>query len=174
MGQDSNGFEFGTTRRNQAQAKGKGLAVSIGDMKHRVTLCSADDIAENDGRIVIARRSVVTVWAKIEEDRGSFWSRQGFAVKEQRETPSHSIFIRYRAQFDITAHAWIFEDRKNAPARWWKVLEVQEIEDLGVYKRFWKLRCRLVERSDTASAPQGPAEPKSPAAAAPLPNGVTL
>lgn len=148
----------------------------IGSFRHMVTLCTADDIVLDGATIVLARRKAIDVRAAIKEDKGSTWSRDGFAVKEPRDTPTHCITIRYRGDhFSITSTAWIYEKRAAAPPRWWKVIKVSETEEQGIYPWNWDLKCRLVEKSDYAPAPQASASvAQSPAPAAKLPPGVRL
>ena len=168
-------FSFGTSRFNVAKASSKALSVQIGQMRHRLALCRADDIVIDGATIVLKRAEVLKVWASISEKHGSLWSREGYAVKESRDAQSHDVCIRYRKDFEIASAAWLYEERRDNPARWWKVLKVGEKQEIGVSQWFWTLGCRLVEKSDFALAPVDDKTQKpNPLAAMPLPKGVSL
>lgn len=139
-------------------------APKIAGLSHRVTLCSARDVVSEAGELRLTRVSAYDTWAAIRETRGSLFALDGVAIKEKRDTPSHEICIRYRRDKDISAAAWIYEQRLQSAPRWFKVISVSDVDEGG---QFWKLRCRIVERSDEVSQP-------SPVAVAALPPGVTL
>lgn len=144
---------------------------SIANFRHRVTICSADDIVTADGQIAIVKRKAWDAWAKIEPKRGSTFSRDGQVIKESRDNPSHEISIRYRSDKVIAASAWIFEQRMRSEPRWFKIIKVGDDGDVGY---LWCFQCRLVEKSDMIQRPQE-ARPADPASiVSPLPQGVVL
>lgn len=152
----------------------KPAKVSTGDLRHRVVLCTAHDVVLTDGAVSLSRTAVTPVWAKITEQRGSLFSREGTPVQEDRERPSHCIVIRRNPAYDLSATAWIYEARPDAAPRWFKVLDTKEVDEHGIYGRFWELRCRVVERADMAAPPQDPNARPDPTLAVPLPAGVSL
>lgn len=139
--------------------------VTTADLKHYVALCSAKDVVIDGAEIVLARPEVARVWAKIAPTRGSFMVG-GFEAGVSRETPTHEITLRYRSDLDISATAWIYEERLAAPPRWFKVLEEVDVDEAG---RWTRVKCRLVNRSDEAAAPSS-----LPGGAVPPPKGVSL
>jgi head-tail adaptor len=143
----------------------------IRDFKHRITLCSASDVVTEGGTMVLSRVAAWDAWAHIEESRGSFFSRDGYAVKEQRDQRSHKICIRYRTDKEISGAAWIYEQRAKSSPRWFKVLSVCDKGEMG---RFWQLECRLVERSDDVVKPVEAKPDDVTLQGMALPEGVTL
>jgi hypothetical protein len=169
----SGAFAFGSTARNSRRKPAAKKAVAIGDLRHRITLCTASDVVVDGASIVIHRTEALKRWAKIEEKSGSLWSPEGVAVKESRDRQTHCIFVRRSKQFEISAAAWIYEARQDLPPRWFKILKVKEIEETGVYPWFWEFSCRLVEKSDLAIGPEKPGEAQI-GTASKLPAGVKL
>lgn len=144
------------------------------DLKHRVTVCSSADVVTRDGTLILTRTKAWDTWAKIEPHRGSMFSRDGYAIRESRDQPSHRITIRLRPSILISSAAWLYEARRVSAPRWFKILDVTEI---GEAARFWEFAARLTERSDEITAPAEPGEP-CPASQSgltvPLPSGVKL
>lgn len=151
---------------------------SVGKMSHRVVLCTMQDVVNEAGEMRLTRQGVREVWASIEERRGSFFNREGEAIREAAEQRSHKICLRVCPDIEISGHAWVYEQRKSLASRWFKILDVSEergTEVAGRDARFWCLHCRLVERSDEVSKPVAPpTEPAVAAAPVPLPAGVRL
>ncbi|MGL5736574.1 MAG: phage head completion protein [Beijerinckiaceae bacterium] len=143
----------------------------IADFKHRIVMCSSQDVVSADGEMTLNKVSAWEAWAHVEEMRGSYFSREGYAIKEGRESPSHKICIRYRQDKEISSAAWIYEERRKSSPRWFKILEVRDVGELG---RHWALDCRLVQRSDMVVKPAPVAEPVTVTGAVPLPDGVRL
>lgn len=140
--------------------------IGISDLRHRVTLCSAKDETVNNVDIMLKRVGVFDAWASIQPVRGQFFAG-GYAEKESRDHYSHHVWIRFRSDLDITAWAWVYESRPTG-ARWYKVLAVEEIDENG---RFWRMQCRLSQKSEDA------VKPASGAGAfdtLPLPEGVRI
>lgn len=137
----------------------------IADRRHRVTICSAQDVVTEAGELRLTRVGAWDCWAAIKATRPSTFGRDGYVVKDPREGASHEIAIRYRTDKLISAAAWVYEARRKSAPRWFKVLSIrQEGEELI-------LSCRLIERSDDVLAPVEPGEALRPAA---LPQGVAL
>lgn len=144
---------------------------SIATFRHRVTICSADDVVTSDGEISIVKRKAWDAWAKIEPKRGSMFGRDGQVIKESRDAASHQIAIRYRSDKVIASSAWIFESRMRSEPRWFKILKVRDEGEVGF---LWVFECRLVEKSDLIQRPHE-AKPADPAGiVSPLPQGVQL
>lgn len=146
--------------------------ISIKDLRHKVWLCSAQDVIVAPGEIEIARQPVLWASARIQPKRGQQFAASGFAAHDEAEKPSHEITIRFRPDVDIHSTAWLYEERLQSGRRWYKVLDHHESE----CGRWVFLRCRLVEKGVTAPPPSAPAPATSPTLppAAPLPPGVIL
>lgn len=149
--------------------------IGIGELRHRVVLCTARDIADESGSIRLIREEAKQRRVKIEEKTKSMWSRDGMVIKTDRDAQTHMITIRIIRDIEISAHAWVYEHRDRLPPRWFKILGVKEKSEVGVYPRFWELSCHLYERSDEASRPAAEAASDQVAISpASLPAGVKL
>lgn len=142
---------------------------AIRDFKHRVALCSMQDVITTDGVLELSREDVFHTWACIEARAGSQFSPVGFAIMESREAKTHEIFIRYRSDTEVTSKAWIYDERLKSSSRWFKILSVQDFNEDGQY---WLFKCKLYERGDNVIPPTTP-EPTI-GTAVPLPEGVKL
>lgn len=144
--------------------------ISTADLRHRVKLCTMEDVVQGEEGLRLTRKEVFNAWAAIEAKRGSMFSREGTVIQESRETQSHLITIRYRYDFEISSAAWLYEEPLKSAPRWYKVLSVKDTTS-----EFWVLSCRLVEQSDFVSRPQDEAtpEPSNPFLTG-LPHGVRL
>lgn len=145
------------------------------DLKHRVMICTSQDVVVDGTTLVLARKGVRETWAMVAESREQLFARDGMAIREQRDAASHKITIRYNPDQPITSAAWVYEARLKSEPRWYKVLA---ISDLGEQGRFSVLRCRLVEKSDglLAPAPKAatPADPATGGMFAPVKTGALL
>lgn len=142
--------------------------VTLKDLKHRVVVCSMyDEVA--DSEVLLSREGVFQAWAKIEAKKASMFSKQGYAIQEDRETRTHKITIRHRSDLDISSAAWLYEERLKSPPRWFKVLGEMDPSECGLFMTF---DCRLVERSEMAQPPVAIIDDEFAAAA--LPEGVEL
>lgn len=121
---------------------------SISSFYHRVALASANDDSAN-GQLIVSKTGVITVWANIEPVRGAAYVN-GIAIRENLDNYSHNIIIRFIQTLDISAYAWLYEERPSG-RRWYKVLSVEEV---GERQRFWKMQCRLQQKSVNAVAPK--------------------
>lgn len=137
--------------------------VSLSSLTHRVKLCSAKDAVVDGGTVTLARQDALTTWAAIKPKRGSFFV-DGVAAMEDREKVSHCITIRFRPDVQISSTAWVYEERRAAPPRWYKVLAIVDREEKG---RWTELDVRLVESSDDLVKPEAPVVDR----AASLPKG---
>lgn len=132
--------------------------LSIADLCHRVKLCTMADVVKEDDGLRLTRNEVFGAWAAVEAKRGSMYAKDGVVIEESREVQSHLITIRYRYDFEISSAAWVFEEPRKSPPRWYKVLAVKEASS-----DWWVLSCRIVEKSDFVSQPQeGEAAPANP------------
>lgn len=145
---------------------------SIASFRHRVVICSAQDVVTTDGEMSLVKRKMWEAWAKIEPKRGSMFGRDGQVIKESRDTPSHEIAIRYRSDKVIASSAWIYEQRLRSEPRWFKILKVRDEGEVGY---LWCFECRLVEKSDLVARPQPIVTPDpSSGIIVPLPQGALL
>lgn len=126
----------------------KGNMTNLARFRHRIVLATSFVASVNETDIVLVREQVKEVWASITPVRGEFFIN-GIAQKENRNSYSHDIVIRYNSSMDISGYAWIYEDRPSGK-RWYKVTSVQEIDERG---RFWCIQARLVQKSDEAQIP---------------------
>jgi head-tail adaptor len=138
----------------------------ISALRHRVVLCSQKDVITSHGSLTLIRKEVMATWASIEAKRGSMFSPNGQAMMDNRNERTHIIKIRYRPDLEVSSYAWIYEERRISPPRWFKILTVDQTED-GC-SPCYEFGCRLVERSDEAQRPD------TPTVVASLPKGVHL
>lgn len=144
--------------------------IKLRDLKHRVTVCSMQDVVLDGGVMRLSRKGIYTAWAMIEPKRASNFSAPGFAIQEDRNSRSHVITIRYRSDLDFSSAAWLYEERLKSPPRWFKVIRGVDKEESG---QWFVMDCRLVERSDDAVGPTKDVE-TSALVATVMPKGVKL
>lgn len=136
--------------------------------KHRLVVCSQDDVVVDAGEMSLSRKGVYEGWAAITPRRSSTWSEQGNAVMDPANLRSHIIIMRYRADVDITSFAWLYEKQLKSPPRWFKILTVVDENENSEY---FKFECHLVEKGeDNIVTPEG----RKMDIASPLPHGVSL
>jgi hypothetical protein len=133
---------------------------SIAELRHRVVLCTMQDVVEKGGSMELTRKEVVETWARIRPfvtfgAKGAFISPGGYHVLDPNLHQSHWIVIRAQHRVDITTMAWIYEVRLKAPPRWFKVLGAIDQED----DRWIDIAVLLHERSDTAQPPRNTLSP---------------
>ena len=63
---------------------------------------------------------------------------------EEADRVTHIITIRGATEVDITSAAWVYEEFRKSPPRWYKVVGFSDVD------RWIRMTCRLVERSDDA------------------------
>lgn len=137
----------------------------IGDLRHRVKLCTAKDVSITDGVLMLARQEVVECWAKVEERRASSFTPNGHVVDDGKPKASHYITIRWRADILFSTTAYFYEARLQSPPRWFKVMGEGNVCEAS---RFFKIPVRLIDRADDTMMPsQTPAEAPRPQVARP-------
>lgn len=124
--------------------------LSSRDLKHRIALCAGQDVVTDNGTLILTRKDVLNTWAKIESKAASMFSRQGFAIMEDRNKQTHLISIRMRRDIDITSAAWVYEERMQSGARWFKVLG---IKDDGEDSDVTILSCKIIQRGEDLVEP---------------------
>ena len=136
--------------------------MKIRDLRHVVYLCRQDDVVEGTD-FKLRRESVLKMHAMIEPKRATQFSRHGAAMTKQDER-THIIKARYHPEIDVTAYAWIYEERRKSAPRWFKILQVSETEGKG--SPYFMFECRLTEKIVEPVA--------APTVAVDLPEGVSL
>lgn len=119
----------------------------IARMKHRVVLCSMDDVVTKDGEMILSREGIREVWASIDDRRDTLQDVSGFTLDKNKERQSQLITTRYMYDLNIQSTAWIFERRRKSAPRWFKVLGAIEHRLVFIFST------RLVERSDIVTPP---------------------
>ena len=124
---------------------------TVASLRHRVALCSMRDVVAKDGSIELTRKEITKTWAAIDVYRhhGSFMSQAGIVILEAAHRQTHVVMVRAQLGLDFTSAAWVYEERRKSPPRWYKVLS---FADPG---NWVELAVHLVEKSDTAVAPKG-------------------
>jgi head-tail adaptor len=113
------------------------------DLRHRVKLCSAQDVITEDGELKFSREEVFTTWAQIEAKIASQFNRSGENLLNEKERQTHLITIRFRRDIDVSSTAWIYEERAQSGARWFKVKGVRDLNEDG---QFLQISASLLER----------------------------
>lgn len=129
----------------------------IANFNHRIALCTMLDVVNNNGEMTLTRRPVAWLWAGIRQPRGSFVGASGYAIMEDaNKWLSHIITFRMQAQLSVSSAAWVYEELRLSPPRWYKILGFIDQD------RWVRLNCRLHERSDFVTPPYSPlaAEPQ--------------
>lgn len=124
------------------------IRVTARDLKHIVMLCTSNDVVTDDGKLILIRENVVTTWMKIEVKAASSFSRAGYNLDENTNKQTHIATMRFRRDFDISTAAWIYEERLQSGARWFKIIGVKEEDG-----KFMVLALHLVERGDNLVEP---------------------
>lgn len=123
----------------------------ICELRYRIALCTMHDVVSENGHMLLRRKEIAKLWAKIESIVGvpPYLSPLGFNIMTGVDVASHRIWLRARARLDVTSAAWCFEERRASAPRWYKVLGVSD-------DREWVcLNTKLMEASDNAVAPAG-------------------
>ena len=125
--------------------------LQISDFKHRMVVCSMDDRIDGEANEYrLTRKGIYSGWAYLEAKKASTFAREGVTIGESLDVPTHTIYMNYRTDIEISSAAWLYEERRKSAPRWFKITQVIEGDC------YFEFRCRLVERSDTASMPQEP------------------
>lgn len=145
--------------------------IPISAFRHRLQLCSQTDVVQN-GSLFLAREGVRAVRATVVPKKASTFSRQGAATKDSRNARTHVITVRHFDDLSISAYAWLFEERRKSPPRWFKILSVVETEASGT--RYYIFDCRLTEITDNAPKPDDTPPKGGLDPVIGLPDGVSL
>lgn len=121
--------------------------------RHRVYLCTQNDVVVDNGTLVLIREKVKPMWAEIfnKPEKGTLFTPDGFAYKDTKETHSHRIRVLYDWRYNISNLAWIYEERRKSPPRWFKIIGLDQTEGQGT--QYFMFYVRLTERSDEAVKP---------------------
>jgi len=127
-------------------------APKLHELIHRVALCTQKDIVVDGSTMELRRESVVWTWARVRSHYGlpSIVARSGYTIfnAEGKNTiATHAISIRAGIGVDITAMAFVYEERRKSMPRWYKVLGFSETDD------YLTLPVRMIEKSDAALPP---------------------
>lgn len=117
--------------------------------KHWMQVCSARDVIVGD-QLQFSQKFIYEGWAMINPRRQQTFSAEGHSVMEEKDRRTHFIHMRYNPNVEITTSAWIYEERRLSPPRWFKILfSGDEYED----GRYFKFDCRLMEAGDSIIEP---------------------
>lgn len=125
-------------------------------MEHRIALCRQQDVVTSGDTMSLVRTEVVWTWARIKSYYGvpAFLNQQGYAVLDPHNRATHAITVRGGLEVEITNTAWIYEERRKSPPRWYKVLGFTD--PVG-----WiHMTARLIEKSDLVVPPRTPLSPQ--------------
>lgn len=143
--------------------------LKVSDFRHMLILCSQNDVVMKNGMLAVKKIGVMPVRCKIEQKASSMFSPHGATMKDSSDSRTHQVTMRYHPEINISAMAWLYEERLISPPRWFKILKVGQTEDQG--SLFYIVDARITERSDFAATPTDSAS-KGPAVG--LPSGVRL
>lgn len=117
--------------------------------KHRVHVCRNEDVVV-DGQLIFQRRSLFEGWAMIDPRRTQTFGADGHSIYEERDRRTHFIRMRYNPDVEYSVAAWLYEERRKSPPRWFKILFSGDEYETSQY---WKFECRLMERGDDILQP---------------------
>lgn len=101
--------------------------MTIGEMRHRVTLQRLVEQPDGNVGITPTYEDIATVWADVETVTGLVY----FDGRQTEGATSYRITIRYRS--DITSEQWVLYDGRR--------LRIRSVVNLKVRKRFLILDC---------------------------------
>lgn len=132
------------------------FAPKIAHLKSRIALCTMEDVVVNNGDMELRRKEVAWLWARITASPivMSDLSPYGYPVKENFDRQTHRVMIRRQTYLDITSAAWVYEQRRITPPRWFKVLGFADIQ------QWIFLTVHLQERSELAQPPMSSLDPR--------------
>lgn len=130
--------------------------LSVGSLRHRVTICAWTEEPDQDISIIRKRPGVFEAWAKVMPIKASrvFDTRVAFG---DQNAPTHEIIIRRPSDTFITSKHWVFTETRGAQ-RWFRVHATQDIEERGCYTQ---LMVREHEIKDERSDPATHKQPKN-------------
>jgi hypothetical protein len=125
------------------------LATMTCDLKHRIELCSMREEVVNGATMELKRYPIVRCWAMIEHQyyNPSFISPIGYAILESRERTTHIITVRNGLAIEVSSSAWVYEERRKSPPRWYKILGYSEEGN------WLSMHTHLIQKSDEAVTP---------------------
>ena len=127
----------------------------ISDLRHRLALCSMQDVVEKDGTMELSRKEIAWTWGWImgQQTVPSFLTPYGYPFGEKFDRVTHRIMVRGGLALDYTSAAWVYETRRVGVPRWYKVVGQFD------YERWVFLNVHLQERSEDAQPPVGGLRP---------------
>lgn len=133
-------------------------APKIHELTHRVALCSQQDVVMDSQTMELRRTGVVWAWARVKSHYGlpAFLGQMGYTIMDPQTKATHAITVRAGIGIIVTNTAYVYEEFRKSPPRWYKVLGYSEPENFVV------LTTRLIERSDYAIPPHGSLAPQPP------------
>lgn len=122
------------------------------ELIHRVAMCTQKDVVVNGSTVELRRESVVWTWARVKSHYGLpvIMAQSGYSIFSSighNTIPTHAITIRAGIQLQISAMAFIYEEFRKSPPRWYKVLGYSETDD------YITMPVRMVEKSDAVLPP---------------------
>jgi hypothetical protein len=121
------------------------------ELTHRVALCSQKDVVLDSQTMELRRTGVVWTWARVRSHYGlpMFLGQLGYSIIDPVNKPTHAITVRGGLAIIYTDTAYVYEEFRKSPPRWYKVLGFSEIA------QWTTLQCRIIEQSDMAMKPHG-------------------
>src|SRR5688572_30776472 len=96
----------------------------IHELNRRVALCSQKDIVTGPDTMELRRTEVVWAWARIKTYFGvpAFIGQAGFNMMATKGSPviSHGITVRAGLGVLVTDTAYVYEEFRKSPPRWYK------------------------------------------------------
>lgn len=146
--------------------------MNISKLRHRVLLCRQQDVITAAGGMQVKREGVWSAWSAIEAKKSSMFSPHGASMKDSRNQRTHIVTMRHRPDINVSALAWLYEDRLQSSPRWFKVLAVNETEHKG--SRYYMFDVRVTDRGDELAQPATDEDIRRHGPATGLPPGVKL
>ena len=127
-------------------------APKIHELIHRLALCTQKDIVVGPSTMELRREAVVWTWGRVRSHYGlpSIIAQSGYSIFNAigvNTTATHAITVRAGISVEITAMAFIYEEFRKSPPRWYKVLGFSETDD------FLTMPVRMIEKSDAVLPP---------------------
>jgi hypothetical protein len=121
------------------------------DLKHRLALCTQRDVVAGPSTMELRRTEVVWCWGRVRSHYGLpmfLGGQNNYTVMDLTTKATHAITVRSGLALIITDTAYVYEEFRKSPPRWYKVLGFSEIAN------WTTMTTRLVEQSDMAIPPQ--------------------
>jgi hypothetical protein len=121
------------------------------ELTHRLALCSQKDVVIDASTMELKRTGVVWCWGRVRSHYGlpMFMGQVGYTIIDPVNKPTHAITVRAGLSVLYTDTAYVYEEFRKSPPRWYKVLGFSEIAN------WTTLQTRLIEQSDQAMLPHG-------------------